>query len=39
MSSGSHAVTDLSIIGVALVLSGAIGIASTLRLWYQRVDK
>src|SRR5215467_1695362 len=39
MSSGSHAVTDLSIVGVALVLSGAIGIASTLRLWYQRVDK
>jgi membrane protein len=37
MSSGSHAVTDLSIIGVALVLSGAIGIASTLQLWYQRV--
>jgi membrane protein len=37
MSSGSHAVTDLSIVGVALVLSGAIGIASTLQLWYQRV--
>jgi len=37
MSSGSHAVTDLSIIGVALVLLGAGGIASTLQIWYQRV--
>jgi membrane protein len=37
MSSGSHAVTDLSIIGVALVVLGALGIASTLQLWYQRV--
>jgi membrane protein len=37
MSSGSHAVTDLSIVGLALVLLGAISIASTLQLWYQRV--
>jgi membrane protein len=37
MSSGSHAVTDLSIVGAALVFLGAIGIASTLQLWYQRV--
>jgi len=37
MSSGSHAVTDLSIVGVALVLLGALGIASTLQIWYQRV--
>jgi membrane protein len=36
MSSGSHAVTDLSIIGVAMVLLGAFGIASTLQIWYQR---
>jgi len=37
MSSGNHAVTDLSIIGVAMVLLGAVGIASTLQIWYQRV--
>jgi len=37
MSSGSHAVTDLSIIGAVLVIFGAVGIASTLQLWYQRV--
>jgi membrane protein len=37
MSSGSHAVTDLSIIGLALILLGAIGIASTLQIWYERV--
>jgi membrane protein len=37
MSSGNHAVTDLSIAGAALVLLGAIGIASTLQVWYQRV--
>jgi membrane protein len=37
MSSGSHALTDLSIIGVALVFLGALGIASTLQIWYQRV--
>jgi membrane protein len=37
MSSGTHAVTTLSIVGGAVVLLGAIGIASTLQLWYQRV--
>jgi membrane protein len=37
MSMGSHAVTDLSIVGVALVFLGALGIASTLQIWYQRV--
>ena len=37
MSSGSHAVTDLSIVGLALILLGAIGIASTLQIWYERV--
>jgi membrane protein len=37
MSAGNHAVTDLSIIGVAMVLLGAVGIASTLQIWYQRV--
>jgi membrane protein len=37
MSSGNHAVTDLSIVGVALVFLGALGIASTLQIWYQRV--
>ena len=37
MSSGRPAVTTLSIIGAAVVLLGAIGIASTLQAWYQRV--
>jgi membrane protein len=37
MSSGHHAVTGLSFIGAALILLGAIGIASTLQLWYQKV--
>jgi membrane protein len=37
MSSGSHAAKDLSIFGALLVVLGAIGIASTLQLWYQRV--
>ena len=37
MSSGSHTVKDLSILGVALVLLGALGMASTLQVWYQRV--
>jgi len=30
-------VKDLSIIGAALVLLGALGMASTLQVWYQRV--
>ena len=37
MSSGRPAVTTLSIIGAAVVVFGAIGVASTLQLWYQRV--
>src|SRR6516165_9702386 len=37
MSSGRPAVTTLSIIGSAVVVFGAIGVASTLQLWYQRV--
>ena len=37
MSSGNHAVTDLSVIGLVMVLLGAFGIASTLQMWYQRV--
>jgi membrane protein len=37
MSSGNHAVTDLSVVGLALILLGAIGIASTLQVWYERV--
>lgn len=36
MSSGSHAVTTLSIVGAAIVLLGALGIASTLQVWYER---
>jgi membrane protein len=37
MSSGRHAVTALSIVGAAIVVVGALGIASTLQVWYQRV--
>jgi len=37
MSSGSHTVTTLSIVGAVFVLLGALGIASTLQVWYQRV--
>src|SRR6516164_329428 len=37
MSSGHHAVTTLSIAGALFVLLGAMGIASTLQVWYQRV--
>jgi membrane protein len=37
MSSGRHAVTTLSIVGAAVVLLGAMGMASTLQVWYQRV--
>jgi membrane protein len=37
MSSGGHAASDLSIFGGLLVVLGALGIASTLQLWYQRV--
>jgi membrane protein len=37
MSSGRHAVTTLSIVGAAVVFLGAMGMASTLQVWYQRV--
>jgi membrane protein len=37
MSSGSRSVTTLSVIGAVFVILGALGIASTLQLWYQRV--
>jgi membrane protein len=37
VSPGSHAVTNLSIVGGILIVLGAIGIASTLQAWYQRV--
>ena len=37
MSSGSHSVATLSIIGGLIVLLGALGMASTLQVWYQRV--
>jgi membrane protein len=37
MSPGTHAVATLSILGAAFVLFGAIGVASTLQTWYQRV--
>jgi membrane protein len=37
MSSGRHAVTTLSIVGAAVVFFGAMGMASTLQVWYQRV--
>jgi membrane protein len=37
ISSGHRAVNDLSILGGLLLVLGAIGIASTLQLWFQRV--
>ena len=37
MSSGSHSVTTLSIVGALFVLLGAMGVASTLQVWYERV--
>jgi membrane protein len=37
MSSGTHAATALGIVGGAVVILGAMGIASTLQVWYQRV--
>jgi membrane protein len=37
ISSGNHAVTGLSILGGVLIILGAIGIASTLQAWYERV--
>jgi membrane protein len=37
MSPGTHAVATLGVVGGAFVVLGAIGIASTLQTWYQRV--
>jgi membrane protein len=37
MSSGSHSAATLSVVGALFVLLGAMGIASTLQVWYQRV--
>jgi membrane protein len=37
ISPGKHAVSTLTVFGAAFVLLGAIGIASTLQTWYQRV--
>jgi membrane protein len=37
ISPGNHAVTGLSILGGILIVLGAIGIASTLQAWYERV--
>jgi membrane protein len=37
ISPGNHAVTSLSIFGGALIVFGALGIASTLQTWYERV--
>jgi membrane protein len=37
ISPGDHAVTSLSVFGGLLIALGAIGIASTLQGWYQRV--
>jgi membrane protein len=37
MSTGTHAAATLNVIGAALVILGAIGIASTLQAWYQKV--
>jgi membrane protein len=37
ISPGNHAVTSLSVFGGLLIALGAIGIASTLQAWYERV--
>jgi membrane protein len=37
MSAGTHAAATLNVLGGALVLLGAIGVASTLQAWYQKV--
>jgi membrane protein len=37
ISSGHHAVVGLNILGIAFLVLGGIGIASTLEGWYQRV--
>jgi membrane protein len=37
MSTGTHAAATMGVLGAVFVLLGAIGIASTLQAWYQRV--
>jgi membrane protein len=37
MSPGTHAATTLDLVGAVWILLGAIGIASTLQIWYQKV--
>jgi membrane protein len=37
MSAGTHAAATLNILGGALVILGAIGVASTLQAWYHKV--
>jgi membrane protein len=37
MSPGTHAATTLDLIGAVWIILGAIGIASTLQIWYQKV--
>jgi membrane protein len=37
ISGGSHAVTSLDVVGGILIILGAIGIASTMQAWYERV--
>jgi membrane protein len=37
ISPGNHAVTSLDVLGGILIILGAIGIASTLQAWYERV--
>jgi membrane protein len=37
MSAGTHAAATLNVVGVVLVVLGAIGVASTLQSWYQKV--
>jgi membrane protein len=37
MSAGTHAAATLNVLGAVLVILGAIGVASTLQAWYQKV--
>jgi membrane protein len=37
MSPGTHAATTLDLVGAVWILLGAVGIASTLQAWYQKV--
>jgi membrane protein len=36
--SGKHAVTALTVLGAIFLILGALGIASTLQVWYERVN-